>query len=106
MPDSSRVALPEGGKLAGMRTIVVRMPRFSSTSQKGCPWRSSSTLSAPSGIWYLPSVSFLSEASARLVEACGAHVTGYAFLVELVQLEGRAQLAATPSAHVAALLRY
>jgi adenine phosphoribosyltransferase len=45
-------------------------------------------------------------ATARLVQACGARVTGFAFLVELVELEGRAQLDATPSAHVAALLRY
>ena len=37
MPPSSRVAVPDGGKLAGMRMIVVRMPCCSSTSQNGCP---------------------------------------------------------------------
>ena len=35
IPLSSRVAVPEGGKLAGMRTMVVSMPRASSTSQNG-----------------------------------------------------------------------
>ena len=70
------MALPEGGKFAGMRTTVVSIPRFSSTSQKGCPWRSSSTLSDPSGIWYLPSFSFLSEGSARLVDRYGIIVFG------------------------------
>ena len=76
IPDSSRVALPEGGKFAGMRTTVVWIPRFSSTSQKGCPWRRSSTLSDPSGTWYLPSFSLLSEGSARLVDRYGTIVFG------------------------------
>ena len=37
MPLSSRVAVPDGGKLAGMRMIVVSTPRSSSTSQNGLP---------------------------------------------------------------------
>jgi len=45
-------------------------------------------------------------ASGRLVAACGARVTGFAFLVELVELDGRARLPVAPSAQVAALLRY
>jgi hypothetical protein len=68
IPDSSWVARSDGGKFAGIRTIVVRTPRFSRTSQKGCPWRSSSTLSDPRGIWYRPTFSLRSEASARLVD--------------------------------------
>ena len=76
MPDSSRVALPEGGKFAGMRTTVVWIPRLPSTSQKGCPYRSSSILSAASGTWYLPSFSLLSEGSARLVDRNGIIVFG------------------------------
>ena len=64
-------AIGEDGAFA-----VVRIPRFSSTSQKGCPWRNSSTLSDPSGIWYLPSFSLLSEGSARLVDRYGTIVFG------------------------------
>ena len=46
-------------------------------------------------------------ASARLVEACGAQVSGFAFLVELVELGGRSGIAAAaPQARLAALLRY
>ena len=37
MPESSRVAVPEGGKLAGMRITVVSTPTFSSFSQNGVP---------------------------------------------------------------------
>ena len=37
MPDSSWLAVPEGGKFAGMRMMVVRIPRFSRGSQNGCP---------------------------------------------------------------------
>ena len=49
IPLSSRVAVPEGGKLAGMRTIVVRTPWSSSTSQNGRPCRSSSARALESG---------------------------------------------------------
>jgi adenine phosphoribosyltransferase len=46
-------------------------------------------------------------ASVRLVGACGAEVTGAAFLVELEALGGRSPLAAAaPSAQVATLLSY
>ena len=46
-------------------------------------------------------------ATARLVQACGAHVTGCAFLVELAELGGRAVVtAAAPDAQLAALLTY
>ena len=37
IPLSSRVAVPDGGKFAGIRTIVVSMPCCSSTSQNGWP---------------------------------------------------------------------
>jgi adenine phosphoribosyltransferase len=47
------------------------------------------------------------SASAQLVSACGAQVVGSAFLVELLDLGGRASLAeATASAPVVTLLRY
>ncbi len=49
MPLSSRVAVPDGGKLAGMRMMVVSMPRASSTSQNAVPPRSSSTRPPDSG---------------------------------------------------------
>jgi len=46
-------------------------------------------------------------ATARLVRACGARVTGAAFLVELEALSGRTTLAqAAPGARVATLLHY
>lgn len=46
-------------------------------------------------------------ATVRLVEACGAHVIGLTFLVELEDLGGRAVLAdAAPDARVGALLSY
>ena len=49
IPDSSRLAVPEGGKSAGMRRTVVRTPCSSSTCQNGVPWRSSSTPPPESG---------------------------------------------------------
>jgi adenine phosphoribosyltransferase len=46
-------------------------------------------------------------ATIRLVEACGATVSGAAFLVELAELGGRAVLATTePDAQLTALLTY
>lgn len=46
-------------------------------------------------------------ATVRLVEACGATVSGVAFLVELAELGGRAVVAATePDAPLTALLTY
>ena len=46
-------------------------------------------------------------ASARLVQACGASVAGFAFLVELAELRGRAIVRdAVPDAQYAALLTY
>jgi adenine phosphoribosyltransferase len=46
-------------------------------------------------------------ATVRLVEACGATVSGVAFLVELAELGGRAVLAAAePDAQITALLTY
>lgn len=46
-------------------------------------------------------------ATVRLVQACGATVTGVAFLVELADLAGRVPLAkAAPHAGIAALLTY
>ena len=46
-------------------------------------------------------------AAVRLVEACGATVSGLAFLVELAELGGRKVLVeAAPGAHLTALLTY
>ena len=57
MPDSSRDAVPDGGKLAGMRMIVVGTSLASSTSQNGVPRRSDSMLPPEIGMAYLPKVS-------------------------------------------------
>ena len=76
MPLNSRVAVPEGGKFAGMRMIVVSMPRASSTSQNGCPCRRSSTLPPEIGNCHSPTVIARLEPSARDVDRYGTIVFG------------------------------
>ncbi len=80
MPLSSRVAVPEGGKLAGIRTIVVSIPRASSASQNGVPWRSSSTRPAWSGNCHRPSVSRRPGGTVREVERNDSSVSGWRWM--------------------------
>jgi len=68
MPLSSRVAVPEGGKLAGMRTIVVSTPWSSITCQNGVPFRSDSICPPATGKVYLPKSRLRSISSASLVD--------------------------------------
>ena len=56
MPESSRYAEPEGGKLAGIRMIVVGIPWPSRTSQNGVPWRNSSMPPPDNGMSHLPNL--------------------------------------------------
>ena len=80
IPLSSRVAVPEGGKLAGMRTMVVSTPRCSSTSQKGVPWRSSSTRPAASGNCHRPRVSMRPGGTVRDVDRNDSMVSGWRWM--------------------------
>ncbi len=76
IPASSRVAVPVGGKSAGIRMIVVSMPFASSGSQKGVPCRRDSTRAADKGSRQLPSRTVCAGGSDRVVERYGAIVFG------------------------------
>ena len=54
IPESSVVAVPDGGKFAGIRMIVLGMPCASRSSQKAWPWRKSSTRPAVRGKRHRP----------------------------------------------------
>jgi hypothetical protein len=76
MPLSSRVAVPDGGKFAGIRRIVVSMPWLSSTSQNGVPRRSSSTRPLESGTCQPPTRISRPAGTVRDVERYGCIVFG------------------------------
>ena len=76
IPLNSRVAVPDGGKFAGMRMIVVSIPRSSSTSQNGRPRRSSSTRPAERGNCQRPIVRVRPPASVFVVDRKGVMVFG------------------------------
>ena len=74
IPLSSRLAVPEGGKLAGMRITVVGMLFSSSTSQNGVPWRNNSTVPPDNGSCQRPSLIVLLGSDDREVDKYGTMV--------------------------------
>ena len=76
IPESSRCAVPEGGKLAGMRMIVVLTPCRSSASQNASPRRSSVTVPPVRGTCQAPMRSVWPASSTVEVEKYGAMVFG------------------------------
>ena len=76
MPLSSRVAVPEGGKFAGMRMMVVLMPRAASGSQNGWPCRSDWTLPLDNGNCHRPNPSVRPAGAVAVVDKYGCIVLG------------------------------
>ena len=76
IPLSSWLASPDGGKFAGMRTIVDSMPCCSRSAQNGVPCRSNWTLADDSGNCHFPTLIDHEAGSVFVVERYGTIVFG------------------------------